>query len=221
MTETVNPASDTARSQAPGPRRETRVVTEGTLKRYLSGPGQFVLAIGSCLALILVIFLIAPTEDDPALPKRIDYTWDAKEFARKAPYETYAPAGLPAAWAATSSRLTGTGGADEAAGKTVSWHLVLVTPTRRYAALEQSNETPDGAKGFVPRMTNVPKSTPEHAAGRQTVDGVAWDRYYQRDKRQYSLVRRLPDSTVVITGTAGYDELAVLASSLAAQPKAP
>jgi len=226
MTGTVGTIQDTDQTgpaeggSAPGPKRETRTVTEGTLKRYLSGPGQFVLAIGACLALILAVFLITPTEDDKPLPRTIDYTWNAKEFARKAPYQTYAPAGLPAPWAATGSRLTGTNAtAKEAAKGTVAWHLVLVAPSQRYAAFEQSNENPDGPKGFVARMTNVPKSTPENAEGRQTAGGAEWERYYQRDKKQYSLVRRLPDSTIVLTGTASYDELAVLAGSLVAQPK--
>ncbi|MEO3782476.1 DUF4245 domain-containing protein [Actinocorallia sp. B10E7] len=227
MTETVTPETgQTDQTTTPegassgGPKRETRVVTEGTLKRYLSGPGQFVLAIGACFALILAIFLITPTEDDEPLPRTIDYTWDAKEFTRKAPYRTYAPEGLPAPWAATGSRLTGTNApVKDAAKGTVAWHLVLVTPSRRYAAFEQSNEDPDGPKGFVARMTNVPGSTPQNAAGRQTVGGLVWEQYHQRDKKQYSLVRRLPDSTIVLTGTAGYDELAVLAGSLVAQPK--
>jgi len=221
MTETVSSTPETAETSAPGPKRETRVVTEGTLKRYLSGPGQFVLAIGACLVLIAAVFLIAPTEDDPALPRVIDYSWDAREFGRRAPYETYAPVGLPESWAATSSRLTGIKDDEGKRDRTVSWHLVLVTPAKRYAAVEQSNERADGPKGFVARMTNVPKSTPDRAAGQRTVDGVVWDQYYQRDKKQYSLVRRLPDSTIVLTGTADYDELAVLAASLKPQPKAP
>ena len=211
-------AADARPPAGKGPKRETRVVTEGLLKRYTSGPGQFVLAIGACLAMVLAVFLITPNEDAPPIPRTIDYTWEAKEFARKAPYETYAPTGLPASWAATGSRLTGTNAAPKA-GKPVAWHLVLVPPSPRYAALEQSNEEPDGARGFVARMTNVPKSTPAHAAGQRTVEGVVWDRYYQRDKKQYSLVRRLADSTIVLTGTADYDELAVLAAALTPPPK--
>jgi hypothetical protein len=199
-----------------GPKRETRVVTEGVLKRYLGGPGQFALAIGACFALVFGIYLITPSEEHRPHPRTIDYTWSAKEFARKAPYETFAPSGLPASWAATSSRVTGPQGKE----RIVSWHLVLVTPEQRTAAVEQSNENPDGAKGFVARMTNVPKSLPANAEGLQTIEGAAWEQYHQRDKRQYSLVRRLPDSTIVLTGTAGYAELAVLAASLTPQPKA-
>jgi hypothetical protein len=217
----VEATTETAQAPAPkGPRTETRIVTEGTLKRYLSGPGQFVLAIGSCLLLVLAVFLITPNRAEKPLPRTIDYTWDAKEFARKAPYETYVPTDLPPSWAATGSRLTGINAKKKDAAKgVVAWHLVLVTPSQRYAAFEQSNEKADGVKGFVRRMTNVPKSAPEDAAGRRTVNGVAWDQYYQRDKKQYSLVRRLPDSTIVLTGTADYDELAVLAASLVAQPR--
>ncbi len=220
MTDTVTSPESTAETPAKGAKTETRVVTEGTLKRYLSGPGQFVLAIGACLALVLAVFLITPSEEEPSLPRTIDYSWNAKEFARKAPYETFAPTGLPTSWAATGTRLTGTNATKkQAAEHTVAWHLALITPSGRYAAFEQSNERPDGAGGFVSRMTNVPKSKLEDIDGTQTVNGIAWDRYYQRDKKQYSLVRRLPDSTVVLTGTAGYDELAVLAASLAVQSK--
>lgn len=199
---------------APEPRTETRVVSEGFLKRYLSGPGQFAIAVAACFAFVLAAYLLTPGSPDDARPKTVDYSFDAKGFARAAEFGTYTPEGLPAGWYATASRLTGA--QDEDADLT--WHVGFATPDGAHAAVIQSDEKPDGVKGFVRRMTNVPQSGPDQSIGSQTVNGAAWSRYHQRDKRQNSLVLRQPGNTVVVTGTASWAELAVLAGSLKAQP---
>ncbi|MCD0447897.1 DUF4245 domain-containing protein [Actinocorallia sp. API 0066] len=193
---------------------ETRVVSDGFLKRYLSGPGQFAIAIGACFAFALVAFLLTPGSPENAVPKTVEYTYDAKGFARAAPFATFVPEELPDGWHATTSRVTGLDGKGD--GRT--WHLGFATPAGAHAALVQSDESPDGPDGFVRRMTNVLQSAPGQAAGQRTVNGAEWSEYHQRDKKQNSLVLRLPGSTVVVTGTASYDELAVLAGSLKEQP---
>src|SRR5262249_31705048 len=101
------------------------------------------------------------------------------------------------------------------AGGPVSWHLGFNTPSKEYAALEESNEAPDGAGNFIDRMTSQ-----GHPDGTLQVAGVTWARTFRPDKKQRSLVRRLPGLTLVVTGTASYEELAVLAGSLRLQAKA-
>jgi hypothetical protein len=75
-------------------------------------------------------------------------------------------------------------------------------------------ETPAGAGNFVDRMTSQ-----GHPDGTSQIAGATWDRAFRPDKKQRSLIRRLPGLTLVITGTASYDELAVLAGSLRPQSK--
>lgn len=194
--------------------RETRVVSEGTLKRLTAGPGQFALAIGACLLLVLAVFLITPRGSErPDLLKTVNWEHDARALARTCTYESYVPQGLPSGWRPNSTQLTGTDGEKDK----VAWHLGFTTPAGHYAALEQSNETAEGPRGFVRRMTNVYQSSPQQSIGIQTINGQAWDQYSQKDKRQFSLVRRLPKSTVIVTGTADFAELTILASSLKPQ----
>ncbi|MFC4911130.1 DUF4245 domain-containing protein [Actinomadura gamaensis] len=177
-------------------------VAPGLYKRLTSGLGGFATAIAACLLLVGVIFLITPRSDKELLPT-IDYRSQEWALAHNGPYQAWGPKGLPATWRATSARLHGLG----EKGRPVAWHLGFVTPSGQYAALEESNEK---AKDYVPRMTNS-----KAALGTKVVDGVTWDTYYRRDKKANSLARTLKDGvSIVVTGTASYDELAVLAASL-------
>jgi hypothetical protein len=184
-------------------------VSDGTYQRLTSGVGQFALAIGACLALVGVIMLITPGSDKETLPQ-VDESSAAEAMRLTAPYVSYAPEGLPPRWRATSSRLSGGKGP-------VAWHLGHLSPSDQYAALEESNERP--AATFVARMTNVDPRNPKSLVGTRQVAGATWNEYFRKDKKQNSLVRELPTVTLVVTGTASYDELAVLAASLKAQPR--
>jgi hypothetical protein len=187
-------------------------VSEGTYKRLTSGVGQFALAIGACFALVLVAMLISPGNSVLGGAKEIlpsaDAGQGALELRNIAPYVSWAPQGLPARWRCTSSRLTTT---------PASWHVGYVTPSDQYAALEQSDETPPDQ--FISRMINVDPTKRGSLRGIREVAGVPWEEYFRVDKKQYSLVRRLPGVTLVVSGTASYDELAVMAGSLQQQPK--
>lgn len=188
-------------------------VSEGTYKRLTSGVGQLAIAIGVCLLLVLVVMLISPGNGIIGGAKEIlpsaDPNQGAAALRMTAPYLSWAPEGLPAKWHCTSSRLTG--------GNPVAWHAGYVTPSMQYAALEQSNETP--VDQFLARMTNVNPKTPGSLRGTREIAGASWSEYFRKDKKQYSLVRELPGVTLVVSGTASYDELAVLAGSLKPQPK--
>lgn len=189
-------------------------VSEGTYKRLTSGVGQFAIAIGACFLLVLVVMLISPGNGIIGGAKEIlpsaDPNQGAAALRMTAPYVSWAPEGLPAKWHCTSSRLTG-------GGNPVAWHAGYVTPSGQYAALEQSNEAP--VDQFVARMTNVNPKTPGSLRGTREIAGASWSEYFRKDKKQSSLVRELPGVTLVVSGTASYDELAVLAGSLKPQPK--
>ncbi|MFD0685055.1 DUF4245 domain-containing protein [Actinomadura fibrosa] len=183
-------------------------VSPAVHKRLTTGLGGFTMAMGACLLLVLAIFLITPRSHEEVLPT-VDYGSQLWAMRNDAPYTSYAPEGLPAGWRPTSSRLNGLDGSGR---KPVAWHLGFVTPSDEYAALEQSNEK---ASEYVPRMTNN-----KNPIGTQQVAGVTWTKYYRKDKKANSLARTLPDGvSLVVTGTASYEELAVLAASLRPQSK--
>lgn len=182
-------------------------VSPSVYRRLTSGLPGFTVAMLVCLAVIGLVMLITPRRNESAMP-RVDYRGDLAGLVTVAPYAVQAPEGLPPQWYPTSSRLTG-----KASGP-VAWHLGFYTPQKEYAALEESNERPDGAGDFVDRMTSQ-----GHPDGTAQIAGATWERAFRPDKKQRSLVRRLPGLTLVVTGTASYEELAVLAGSLRPQPK--
>ncbi|TYK49275.1 DUF4245 domain-containing protein [Actinomadura decatromicini] len=183
-------------------------VSPAVHKRLTTGLGGFAMAMGACLVLVFAIYLIAPRSESEVEPV-VDYGSQLWAMRGDAPYTVHAPEGLPPGWRPTSSRLTGLG---SGAKGPVAWHLGFVTPSDEYAALEQSNEK---ASEFVPRMANSSKPT-----GTRTVNGVAWTTYLNKGKKANTLARTLPDGTsLVVTGTASYAELAVLAGALKPQAK--
>ncbi|TYB46558.1 DUF4245 domain-containing protein [Actinomadura chibensis] len=183
-------------------------VSPAVHKRLTTGLGGFAMAMGACLVLVLAIYLITPRSESE-VEQSVDYGSQLWAMRSDAPYTVHAPEGLPSAWRPTSSRLTGLGSGGK---EPVAWHLGFVTPSDEYAALEQSNEK---ASEFVPRMANSSKPT-----GTQTVNGVAWTTYLNKGKKANTLARTLPDGTsLVVTGTASYAELGILAAALKPQAK--
>jgi hypothetical protein len=183
------------------------VVSPSVYKRLMSSLPGFSMALLSCLVVVGLVILITPRRNEGAMP-RADYHSDLSGLMAIAPYLVQAPQGLPPQWYSTSTRLSGRPGGP------ISWHLGFYTPGKEYAALEESNETADGPGHFVDRMTSQ-----GHPDGTARIAGATWDRTFRSDKKQRSLVRRLPGVTLVVTGTASYEELAVLAGSLRPQPK--
>ncbi|GAA4485437.1 hypothetical protein GCM10023191_010070 [Actinoallomurus oryzae] len=183
------------------------VVSPSVYKRLMSGLPGFCMALVASLALVGVVILITPRHNESAMP-HADYSSDLAGLTAVAPYQVLAPQGLPQRWFATSTRLSGHGRGP------ISWHLGFSTPSKEYAALEESNETPDGAGHFIDRMTSQ-----GHPDGTSQIAGATWDRRFRPDKKQRSLIHRFPGVTIILTGTASYEELGVLAAALKPQPK--
>jgi hypothetical protein len=158
----------------------------------------------TCLILAAVIIVLTPRPvTQIAVP--VNYQGDLVKFARAAPYPVLAPRGLPASWQPVSSRLT------VVPGGAVSWHLGFVTPSGQVASLEESSERP---AQFILRMTNNGNLLPPLLSG-----GTWWGRRWRPDKNQRSMYRSAPGAfTIVVTGTAGWPELTVLAGSLGPRP---
>ncbi|MEU9835990.1 DUF4245 domain-containing protein [Streptosporangium sp. NPDC048047] len=174
------------------------------MRRFTQGLYGYAFAMLVCLAAVGLFLLVTPQSRTEHIP-RVDYSMDVANLRRSAPYEVWAPSRVPARWIPNSSRATQEKGV-------TTWRLGFATARRSHAMLAQSDEKP--AAGFASRMAGTTEVT-----GNVQIGGVTWEQRFREDKNQRSLVRLLPDATVVVTGTAQWDELTALAASLRQQPK--
>jgi hypothetical protein len=117
---------------------------------------------------------------------------------RFAPYHVVSPHGLPSGWRPTSSRL------DQPTSAVVTVEIGYLSPGERYARYVQSNLRTDDLVGV-----QVPGATP---VGSLAVAGQPWRRY-RTARGETALVLPGP-ATLLVTGSAGLDELTTLAASL-------
>lgn len=155
------------------------------------------MAVISLIAGFIYLFVPHDSSQDPVKP--VSYAVEVSTARRAAPYPVAAPVGLPEDWRATSVRY-------QAASKHgAAWHLGFVTPDQEYAAVEQS----DGdAKAFTSDVTHGARAT----SRTQHVAGETWTRY--EGPKYDALVLTRPGVTTVVTGTASFRQLAVLAAAL-------
>ncbi|WP_433497975.1 DUF4245 domain-containing protein [Sphaerimonospora sp. CA-214678] len=172
--------------------------------RFTQGIYGYVFAVLVCLAGAGLFLLVTPQSRTEHIP-RVNYSIDQANAARAATYEIVSPREVLPDWVPNSSTLTDEGGA-------VTWRLGFATAQRQHAMLAQSDERP--LDDFANRMANTDKAT-----GSRDINGETWQERIRQDKNQRSLVRILPDRTVVVTGTADWAELTALAESLVAQPR--
>ncbi|GAA0942125.1 DUF4245 domain-containing protein [Nonomuraea longicatena] len=174
--------------------------------RFTQGFISYAAAVLLCLAGVGVFLLITPQSREERIPRR-EYTITVANFNREVPYKAWAPTADPAGWVPNSNRIaSGENGAK-------AMFLGYATAKRAHAMFVQSDERP--ADGFANRMANSAQSV-----GTEQVNGQPWDKRYRKDKNQRTLVRTLPDVTLVVTGTADWPELAQLAAALGERPKA-
>ncbi|MEU8400581.1 DUF4245 domain-containing protein [Nonomuraea sp. NPDC048892] len=175
------------------------------MRRFTQGFYGYAVALFVCLAGAGLFLLVTPQSREEHIP-RLDYSITVANFGHTVPYGVWAPQGDPANWVPNSNRIA------EGENGAKVLYLGYATAARQHAMFAQSDERP--AAGFASRMANTDK-----AAGGQQVGGVAWERRFREDKNQRSLVRVLPDVTLVITGTADWTELGELAARLQQRPK--
>ncbi|MDP9865103.1 MULTISPECIES: DUF4245 domain-containing protein [Streptosporangium] len=174
------------------------------MERFTQGFYGYAVAMLVCLAGVGVFLLVTPQSRTEHIPK-VDFSFDVANMRRDAPYQVWSPDQVPAGWIPTSSRMTKEKGA-------VTWRLGFATAKRSHAMLAQSDERP--AAEFANRLANTGEVT-----GSVQIGGVTWEQRVRKDKNQRSLVRLLPDATVVVTGTAQWDELSALAGSIKQQTR--
>ncbi|MEV4398053.1 DUF4245 domain-containing protein [Nonomuraea sp. NPDC049607] len=175
------------------------------MRRFTQGFYGYAVALFVCMAGVGLFMLVAPQSREEHIP-RLDYSITVANFGHGVPYQVWSPQKDPAGWVPNSNRIAkGQNGAQVL-------YLGYATAARQHAMFAQSDEKP--AAEFANRMTGIAKPS-----GNQQVGGVTWEKRFREDKNQRSLVRVLPDVTLVITGTADWPELTELAGLLQQRAK--
>jgi hypothetical protein len=183
--------------------RAREIAAERRLRRARAPWTSMVLSLAVVLGIAAVIVLLVPRVNGVTQPP-VDVAMGARVAAEQVEFTPSVPSGLPAGWRATSVRTT------RSTADVITWHAGYQTPGGQYAALEQGQDAPTA---WVAQQTNHGE-----ADGTQDVAGRAWQRYAGGRAVQNSLVRTDGAVTTIVTGTASFDELAVLAASLTPTP---
>ncbi|MFB6724106.1 DUF4245 domain-containing protein [Kribbella sp. NPDC056345] len=156
-------------------------------------------ALLACFVVVAFLMIVTwrPKEEKV---RAIEYSAQLED-ARKAASWVRGPAPMPGGWQATSVEFR----APEQAPMT--WHLGVVTDSRKYVGLEQSNVT--GTKYQAEELGRTADD------GTATVGGVTWQRKVLLDRKdEHALVLVGSGVTTIVTGNAGYPALETFASSL-------
>ncbi len=160
---------------------------------------SMVWSLAAVLAIVVALLALVPRVNGVTQPP-VDVPAAAPGAAQRLGFEPAVPRDLPASWTPTSVRTT------RATAGVLTWHAGY-TFDSLYAAVEQGRDVP---QDWLLAQTNRGR-----ADGTQVVEGVTWNRVLRLDKVQNSLVHERADGvTTVVTGTASYDQLGVLAASL-------
>ena len=162
------------------------------------------LSLGIVLGIVILAVVLLPRPHYDAV-KEIDHSALTQTIAsaqRVAPYHVVVPAGLPPTWRPTSVRVDGPN-----EKRIVHFHIGYYSPKGNYVALEESN---DDASSFIKLETAHGR-----LIGHVTVGNVAWDKRYSANQKDSSInMGTIDGATVIVTGSADFDELAELAASL-------
>ncbi|GAB3590798.1 hypothetical protein GCM10027446_06640 [Angustibacter peucedani] len=172
---------------------------ERRLRRARAPWTSMVLSLAVVLGLVLVLVLLVPRVNGVTQPP-VDVTLGARAAAAQVDFTPSVPGALPDGWRATSVRTT------RSTAEVMTWHAGYQTAAGDYAAFEQGQDAPNA---WVAQQTN--HGTPD---GTQSVGGEDWRRYTGGRNVQNSLVHTRGRVTTIVTGTAPFDQLAVLAQAL-------
>lgn len=170
----------------------------------LPNMARSLLVIGALM--VLVIFMVPRVNSLSGPP--VDIPATAKDVAATSGWPVAVARGLPQGWTATSARYVRTGGG------AMTWLAGYQSPEGNYASVEQ---TMTASSEWVEAEVNRAA-----VKGTMEIDGRTWTRYERSSKTQNSLLHRPEGSdelTTLVTGTATFEELAVLIAHL--EPVAP
>lgn len=178
---------------------ETATPSAAPPARRRPGLVDMAISLGLLLAIIGVV-LFVQQRDDKAI-KVIDPSGAYAGARNVATYEVRTPQGLPSGWRPTSARTE-----RPAAGR-LTLRVGFVTPAGEYAQLVESD---------LPRDQLITAELAEGAAPRGSVmvGSDTWQQFPAPRKGDRVIVRTEGAVTFVISGSAGLDELKILAASL-------
>ena len=153
----------------------------------------------------VVVLLIVTWRPQPEAVKVVDTTPAISRATYAADFPIEVPIGLAEGWRPTSARWEPTA----KSGSDPVLHIGYVTPADEYAQVSQSANASDP---YTAEQTDDGIDV-----GTQAVEDVTWQRWEHGDR--HSLVRIADGTTTIVSGTAGWDELIVLASSLEPAPE--
>ncbi|MGW5681013.1 DUF4245 domain-containing protein [Nonomuraea sp. NPDC003754] len=181
------------------------------MRRFTQGFYGYAFALLVCLALAVIIVVSAPTGRQGQHVPRLDYAITVANYNRAVPQQVWAPAKDPADWIPNSNRIAK--GADGTQVLSVGYATAPdAGDQRHHVMIVQGAEKP--AAAFASRIANTDKPV-----GTVQIAGADWEKRFREDKNQRTLVRFLPDATVMVTGTADWPDLTALAATLKPQPK--
>ncbi|MEU4545294.1 DUF4245 domain-containing protein [Nonomuraea dietziae] len=181
------------------------------MRRFTQGFYGYAFALLVCMGLAVIIVVSAPTGREGQHVPRLEYTITVANYNRSVPHEVRAPAKDPADWIPNSNRIAK--GADGSSVLSVGYATAPdAEGERHHAMIVQGSEKP--APAFASRIANTDKTI-----GTVQIAGESWEKRFREDKNQRTLVRFLPDATLMVTGTADWPELTALATTLKPQPK--
>jgi hypothetical protein len=157
------------------------------------------LSLAVVLAITFALILLVPRASQITQPP-VDVRLGARAAASQVDFTPSVPVGLPDGWRATSVRTT------RSTAGVMTWHAGYQTTDQQYAALEQGKNAP---QEWVTQQTNRAPTV-----GTQQIAGQTWQRYAGGRANQNSLVHTNADVTTIVTGTASFADLTLLAESL-------
>lgn len=163
---------------------------------------HMVLSLLVVLGIVVGLMLLVPRTNSITQPP-VDVAAGARAAATQVEFVPSVPQGLPAGWRATSVRTT------RSTASVMTWHAGYMTSDDQYAALEQGQRVP---AEWIRSQTNRGREE-----GTIEVAGEPWRKFVRLDKVQHSLVHERGDVTTIVTGTASFEDLALLAASLQPQ----
>ncbi len=152
------------------------------------------------LAVIGVLLLIVPRPNKLST-ESVDVVQAAASAHGQLGFEPAVPKALPDGWTAVAASV------QQATGRIPTWHLSYLTPSGRYAGIQQAAHPTQAWENH--QVTDGSSRQGEHQAA-----GRTWLVRSRTDRGITSWVLREPEQTIVLTGTAGEQELDQLASAL-------
>lgn len=210
--------ADTSTASLADTASPTPDVEERPVRRRGGTVGDMVRSLAVVVAVVAAMVILIPRPSGtPA--REVDYTQVVTQAVVAADYPVLAPDELPSGWRATSARVA------EAPGEGSAWfHLGVLTASGEYAAVEQVDGSAEDRRRFVWDMTTEgqPAGTSLVAATAGRPGPATWDRLLrvsgEQERRSLLLPPADPDHpTVVVTGTASWQELEQLAGTLQLQ----